>query len=54
MVIIIDNGPQFTKRALRDFCESQGIKLKSTIVYLPYNNDQVKEANKKILNLLKN
>jgi transposase InsO family protein len=40
-----DNGPNFTSKEFKDYCEGLGIKLKFASVAHPKTNGQVEKAN---------
>jgi hypothetical protein len=51
--IIIDNGTQFTREKLLDFCDDNNIHTNWAMVPHPHPNEQVECANGKILQGLK-
>jgi hypothetical protein len=51
--IITDNGTNFTSKEFKSYCESMGIKLKSSSVAHPKTNGQVEKANGLICNGIK-
>lgn len=46
--ITADNGPQFTSKEFRDFCDKENIQLKSTAPYYPAMNGEVERFNRNI------
>lgn len=51
--ITADNGPQFSSEEFRGFCDTNNIKLISTIPYWPQQNGEVERQNRSLLKRLK-
>lgn len=50
--ITCDNGPQFTSKDLKRFCDEYDIKIVSTILYWPQQNGEVERQNRSLLKIL--
>lgn len=51
--IITDNGTQFARKVMRNFCKDSNIKLSFASIHHPQTNGQVEAANKSIIKILK-
>lgn len=52
--IICDNGQPFSSEEFSEFCKTNGIDIKHSVPYAPFQNGLVERQNRTILKTIKN